>query len=66
MERGATMLIHSILIGIVIYLVLIFLFKQSPAVAEDRSVLVGAIALVYMVLWGHKAPSTTINPNITA
>lgn len=66
MERGSTMLIHSVLIGIVIYAVLILLLKQSPSVAEDRSILIGAIVLIYMVLWGHGAPSTTINPNITA
>ena len=66
MERGSTMLIHSVLIGIVIYAVLILLLKQSPSVAEDRSILIGAIVLIYMVLWGHGVPSTTINPNITA
>jgi hypothetical protein len=32
-------------------------------VAQDRSVLIGGVALVYMLLFGHGLP-TSINPNI--
>jgi hypothetical protein len=40
-----------------------FALGQSVAVAEDRSVLLGAIVLIYMVLFGHGLPGT-VNRNI--
>jgi hypothetical protein len=40
-----------------------FALGQSVAVAEDRSVLLGAVVLVYMVLFGHRLPGA-INRNI--
>lgn len=53
MERGLIMVWHSILIAIVLYVIMIFILGQNQAVAEDRSVLIGAIVLAYMVLFGH-------------
>lgn len=63
MERGLVMVWHSILIAIVLYVIMVFLLGQSQPVAEDRSILVAGIVLVYMVLFGHGAPNK-INPNI--
>jgi len=57
------MLLHSILIGILLYIIMIFLLKQPAHIAEDRSVLLGALVLVYMVLFGHGLPNK-INRNI--
>ena len=42
---------------------MVFILKQSPKVAEDRSVLLGGIVLIYMVLFGHGLPNK-INKNI--
>ena len=42
MERGLTMLMHSVLLGVLLYLVMVFLLKQNTRVAEDRSVLISA------------------------
>ena len=63
MERGLMMVVHSVIIAIVLYDIMLFVLKQSAAVAENRSILLGAIALIYMVLFGHGAP-TSINKNI--
>lgn len=63
MERGLMMMLHALMIGIVLYLVMVFGLGQEPAVAEDRSVLLGAIVLVYMVLFGHGLPGE-VNKNI--
>ncbi len=63
MERGLVMVWHSILIAIVLYVVMIFILGQNQALAEDRSVLIGAIVLAYMVLFGHQLPNK-LNPNI--
>jgi hypothetical protein len=63
MERGLMMLLHSLLIGLLLYAIMVFLMKQPARSAEDRSVLLGAIVLVYMVLFGHGLPKR-INRNI--
>ena len=63
MESGATMLIHSVLIGIILYVVMRFLLGQRQIVAENRSILISAIALAYMILFGHGLP-TQINRDL--
>jgi hypothetical protein len=65
MERGLVMVWHSILIAIVLYVIMVFLLGQSQPVAEDRSILIAGIVLVYMVLFGHSAPGK-VNTNIMA
>jgi len=56
MEGGLIMTMHSVVIGILAYIIMVFGLKQSSAVAEDRSALLGAIALMYMVVFGHGPP----------
>ena len=63
MESGLMMAIHSVLIGAVAYLVMIYGLKQRPVVAENRSVLLAAIILIYMILFGHNLP-TSINKDL--
>jgi hypothetical protein len=63
MERGFVMFIHATIISFVIYLAMVYILKQDKMVAEDRSQLIGAIILVYMILFGHGLP-TKINPHI--
>ena len=55
-ERGLTMLVHSVVIGITLYAVMVFLLKQSPAVAENRSILIASAVLIYMIVFGHGLP----------
>jgi hypothetical protein len=57
------MLLHALMIGIILYLVMVFGLGQEPSMAEDRSVLLGALILVYMILFGHGLPGT-VNKNI--
>jgi len=63
MERGLTMVVHSVILGFILYLIMTFLLGQKQAIAEDRSILITAVILVYMVLFGHGLP-TSINKNI--
>jgi hypothetical protein len=63
MERGLVMFFHSAIIAAVLYLLMLFGLKQSQSVAEDRSILIGSLALAYMILFGHGLP-TSINSNI--
>jgi len=57
------MLLHSVIIGVLLYLVMIYLLKQSQVIAENRSVLIGAVVLIYMVVFGHGLPNR-INRNL--
>ena len=57
------MFIHSAIITVILYVIMKFLLKQTDMVAQDRSILIGALILVYMILFGHSLP-THINKNI--
>jgi hypothetical protein len=63
MESGIMMLVHSLIIGVVLYIVMIFGLKQKQAVAENRSILISAFILIYMIVFGHGLP-TSINSNL--
>jgi len=63
MERGLTMIVHSLIIGVLLYIFMIFALGQNAVVAENRSILIAALLLVYMILFGHGLP-TKLNKNL--
>jgi len=63
MEDGRMMLLHSAVIGVLLYLIMVFVLGQRQVVAENRSILLAALALVYMILFGHGLPGS-INKNL--
>ena len=63
METGRTMLLHSVVIGLLLYVLMKYALGQNSAVAENRSILLSAIILAYMILFGHGLPPS-INKNI--
>ena len=63
MERGLTHFLHSIIIGVILYLFMIYVLGQPNKVAENRSILIGSVVLIYMILFGHGLP-TRMNKNI--
>lgn len=62
-ERGLMMVLHSVVIGVVLYMLMVFVFNQNPKMAEYRSILIAAVVLIYMVLFGHGLP-TKLNKDI--
>ena len=58
MERGLMMLLHALLIGIVLYALMVFVLGQRPHIAENRSILIAALVLIYMIVFGHGLPGT--------
>jgi hypothetical protein len=50
------MLLHSVMIGIVLYVIMIFGLGQQQIVAENRSILIASAMLIYMILFGHGLP----------
>ena len=63
MDSGPMMIVHALIIGVLLYLFMIFILGQPKIVAQTRSILLAAIVLVYMMLFGHGLP-TSINRNI--
>ena len=58
MENGRMMLLHSLIIGVLLYLFMFFILGQRQIVAENRSILLAALILIYMILFGHGLPSS--------
>ena len=63
MERGLTMLFHSIIIGFVLYIFMIYILGQKQMVTENRSILISAFLSIYMIMFGHGLPGK-INKNL--
>ena len=63
MENGRMMFLHSLIIALVLYVFMTFILGQKPIIAENRSILLAALILVYMILFGHGLP-TSINKNL--
>jgi len=62
-ENGFIMFLHSAIIAFVLYFIMMIVLKQRRDVALDRSILIGAITLIYMIVFGHGLPYK-INPNL--
>lgn len=63
MDQWYMMIIHAILIAIVLYVIMLYVLKQPATKAQNRSVLIGALVLVYMLVFGHGLP-VSINKNL--
>ena len=57
------MLMHSVIIGVILYVFMVFGLKQQNDIAENRSILLAAVSLIYMILYGHELPSK-LNTNL--
>lgn len=57
MESPLSHLFHAFIITILLYVLMKFGLKQSQNMALNRSLLVGAIALIYMISFGHGMPT---------
>jgi len=56
MERGLIMFLHSVIIGVVLYVFMVFGLGQQANVAENRSILLASCILIYMIVFGHGLP----------
>jgi hypothetical protein len=50
-------LFHAFLLTVILYLIMKFGLKQSQNMALNRSLILGATALIYMILFGHGLPT---------
>ena len=56
MEDHWMMVLHSVVIGIILCVFMIFGLGQKNEVAERRSILIASGVLIYMILFGHGLP----------
>ena len=57
MDGPLNHLFHSFLLTLVHYFIMKFVLKQSQTMALNRSMLIGSIALIYMIIFGHGMPT---------
>lgn len=60
-ETPYVMMLHGAIIGFVLYLAMFYGLKQSHDVAQDRSIVLGLMISIYMIVFGHHIPPKTIN-----
>lgn len=60
-ETPVIMLSHGVIFGWLSYLLMVFVLGQNDKKAEGRSILVGLVMSLYLVLFGLRLP-TQINP----
>lgn len=63
MDNGLMMVVHSLVIALLIFVILFLILKQAKHVAIDRSIFVGSLVLLYMILFGHGLPNR-VNSNL--
>jgi hypothetical protein len=51
------MVLHSTIIGVILYCIMFFVLGQEKNVAENRSILIASVVLIYMILFGHGLPT---------
>jgi hypothetical protein len=57
MESALSHLFHSAIIAVILYIIMKFFLKQSQTMSLNRSILIGALALIYMIIFGHGLPT---------
>jgi putative effector of murein hydrolase len=57
MDTALAHLLHSVIITVILYIIMKFFLKQSETMSLNRSILIGALVLIYMILFGHGLPT---------
>ena len=56
MEGSLLMIVHAIVIGAILYAAMRYVLGMRHIFALDRSIIIAAVALIYMILFGHRLP----------
>ena len=57
MEGPLTHFFHAFIITVILFVIMRFGLSQSQTMSLNRSILIGAFALIYMILFGHGLPT---------
>lgn len=66
MNSPSVVLFHTFVFCIILYLIMTMLLKQQHNVALNRTLIIGAIFVVYTTLYGYNLPGGDINPGLFA
>ena len=64
MKQNLEHILHAAILTVVLYFGMIYVLNQSQDKACSRSILLGALALVYMIMFGHSFPPGRLNPSL--
>ena len=56
MSHGLSHMLHASIFGIILYLIMVFILGQKSEIAENRSIFISALVLLYMIMFGHGLP----------
>lgn len=57
MESALTHLFHAFILAIILFSIMRFGLRYSQNMSLNRSILIAAIGLIYMMLFGHGLPT---------
>ena len=56
--------LHAVIVSLLLYVIMRFVLKQSELKSQTRSVFMGLVAGLYMIMFGHQFPPSQLNNNI--
>lgn len=57
MEGPFNHLFHAFIITVILFIIMRYGLRQSMHMSLNRSMLIGAVAFIYMILFGHGMPT---------
>ena len=51
-NHSLMMVLYSIILTLILYFVMYYILKQSCSMATDRSIIIGAVILIYLICFG--------------
>jgi hypothetical protein len=64
MKQNLEHVAHAFGLSVVLYFIMVRVLHQSEEMACSRSILFAALALVYMIMYGHSFPPGILNPSL--
>lgn len=64
MNHNLEHVMHAAILGVVLYFGMTKLLGQTCEKACGRSIILASVALIYMIMYGHKFPPGAINPSL--
>ena len=64
MKANLEHVMHAVILAVVLYFAMVHLLGQSQEMACSRSIVLAALALVYMIMFGHSFPPGRVNPSL--
>jgi hypothetical protein len=51
-NHSLMMVLYSVILTFILYLIMFYILKQSCSMATDRSIVIGAVILIYLICFG--------------